>query len=240
MLKDLARRAAGYAGLYVASTGRIGIDPELDLARFSAEAPIATIFDVGGNFGQTATRFAEAFPSAAIYTFEPVKSSFEKLASAVAPFPRIKPFNIGMGDTAGTASINITPSAGSNSIKAVGAGIDTAEIQIRTLDDFAAENGIRSIDLLKIDVEGYELQVLEGGRRLLSQGAVRFIFAKCVLSPNDEMPHTSFFDLHKVLDAAGFCFITYYAEGFNLRLGCALGNVLYCLAQRCPQPRPEA
>ncbi len=53
------------------------------------------------------------------------------------------------------------------------------------------------------------------------------------------MPHTSFFDLHRMLDEAGFCFVTYYAEGFNLRLGCALEQRgLYALRSTLPRHAP--
>jgi hypothetical protein len=41
--------------------------------------------------------------------------------------------------------------------------------------------------------------------------------------------------LHRVLDEAGFCFVNYYAEAFNLRLGCAQGNVLYALRSTLPR-----
>ena len=49
------------------------------------------------------------------------------------------------------------------------------------------------------------------------------------------MPHISFFDLNQVLEKAGFCFVNYYAEAFNLRLGCAQGNVLYALRSKLPK-----
>ena len=58
IMKDGARRL----GLYVASADRLGIDLDLDLARLTIDRPVRTIFDVGGNFGQSALRFASAFP----------------------------------------------------------------------------------------------------------------------------------------------------------------------------------
>jgi hypothetical protein len=48
-------------------------------------------------------------------------------------------------------------------------------VELRTLDDFCAERGIGRIDLLKIDVEGHELRVLEGARGLLEADAIGFI-----------------------------------------------------------------
>jgi FkbM family methyltransferase len=238
VIKDILKGGARRLGLQVASAGRLGIDLELDLARLATVQPIRTIFDVGGNFGQTALRFAAAFPAATIFSFEPVVTSFERLVHSTRDNERIQAFNIGMGECAGTATMRLTHSAGSNSIVRVDSAIGTADVSIDTVDGFADRHTTGTIDLLKIDVEGYELQVLSGASQRLSEGRIRFVFAECVFSPSSETPHTSFFDVHRVLDEAGFCFVTYYAEGFNLRLGCALGNVLYALRSTLPRHAP--
>src|SRR5713226_9418758 len=233
-MKDGARRL----GLYLASADRLGIDLDLDLARLTPNQPVRTIFDVGGNFGQSALRFASAFPMATIFSFEPVPTSFERLIRSTKHIERIKPFNLAMGDAAGVVTMHLTDSAGSNSIVRVGSVIGAVDVSIDTIDAFASRQETGMIDLLKIDVEGYELQVLRGATRRLSEGRIRFVFAECVFSPNSELPHTSFFDLHRALEEAGFCFVSYYAEGFNLRLGCAQGNVLYALRSTLPRSAP--
>jgi FkbM family methyltransferase len=235
MIKEVLKRATRKLGLYVASTGRLGIDVELDLARLTLQDPIATVFDVGANFGQTACRFAEAFPGASIFSFEPVPSSFVRLVAATRENRRIRPFNLALGEVPGTARIMFADSAGRNSFVRVPSVLGGMDVQIDTVDHVAAQYSVERIDLLKLDVEGYELQALRGARQLISQQRIRYVFAECVLSPNPEMPHTSFFVLHQFLDQAGFCFVSYYAESFNLRLGCAHGNVLY--AQRSILPK---
>jgi FkbM family methyltransferase len=238
MIKDMMKSGARRFGLHFGSTGRLGLDVELDLARLTADQPVRTIFDVGGNFGQTARRFASAFPMATIFSFEPVPTSFDRLIQSTRHHERIKAFNLAMGDEAGTATMHLTDSAGSNSIVRVGSATGAVDVSVDTVDAFADRQTTGTIDLLKIDVEGYELQVLMGASRRLREGRIRFVFAECVFSPNSEMPHTSFFDLHRVLDGAGLCFVNYYAEAFNLRLGCAQGNVLYALRSTLPGRAP--
>jgi hypothetical protein len=51
----------------------------------------------------------------------------------------------------------------------------TEQVRITTVDDFCQSNGIDRIHLLKLDVEGYELKVLEGASRLLAARAIDFI-----------------------------------------------------------------
>jgi len=234
LLKDLAQKA----GVYVASTERFGIDVELDLIRLTATNPLKTIFDVGANFGQTAQRFSGQFPNAAIFSFEPVSTSFVRLQETVKPLAKVKAFNIGIGDEPGSATINLHLNAGSNSLRPAPGAKGTEEITIDTLDHFSASHGTDTIDLLKIDVEGFELPVLRGASILLSQGRIRYVYTECEFSPNPDTPHTSFFDLHATLSKAGFCFINYYAESFSLIHGSAMGNVLYALRSELPVTVP--
>jgi FkbM family methyltransferase len=188
-LKTFLKHFARQSGLYVASTSRLGIDVELDLARLSSTAPLKTIFDVGANFGQTACRFAKAFPLAEmICSFEPVPTSFMRLQEAVKSLPQVRTFNCALGDSPGTVQINVAPSAGSNSIKAIKAATGNVAVSIDTLDNVCDSNQIESVDLLKIDVEGFELPVLRGAIRRLSNGNIRYIYAECVFAPNAEMP----------------------------------------------------
>jgi FkbM family methyltransferase len=238
MIKESLKKCAGKFGVYLASTERFGIELELDLHRLTALDPIRTIFDVGANFGQTACRFASAFPHADILSFEPVPDSFGRLVEATRDNHRVTRFNLALGDVPGMVQMNLTNSPGSNSIVQVGSASKVIDVQVETVDRIADQSSIVMIDLLKIDVEGYELPVLTGASRFLSEGRIRFIYAECVLSPNPEMPHTSFFDLYRVLDQAGFCLVTYYAESFNLRLGCSLGNALFALRSKLPSEAP--
>jgi FkbM family methyltransferase len=238
-VKDYLKRLARESGFYVASIDRFGIDVDLDLARITSADPLKTIFDVGANIGQTARRFARAFPSAdTICSFEPVPASFADLQATVKSLPQVRIFNCALGDAAGTVQISLGPNSLCNSLRSIRDATGSLAVSIDTLDNVCDSNQIDSVDLLKIDVEGFELPVLRGADRRLSSGKIRYIYAECVLAPNAEMPHTSFFELHHLLSEKGFCFVSYYPEGFKLRLGCAVGNVLYALRECLPTGVP--
>lgn len=68
-------------------------------------------------------------------------------------------------------------------------------ITLTDLDSYAEEHGIEHIDLLKIDVEGHEVEVLKGAQRLLAKGRVFMIFAELIFTPyfkDKEITFTAF------------------------------------------------
>ncbi len=234
VIKKLGRKL----GFNLVSRDRLGVDVDLDLLRLTVSDPLRTIFDVGGNFGQTAVHLASAFPGSRVHTFEPVPSSFQRLQESVAHRPAISCHHLAIGDRAGMFPIHVTEDAETNSFLANDNSTDHLDVPMDTLDGFTAANRIEFIDLLKIDVEGYELPVLKGAENLLRRQAVRYIYAECVFSTDTELPHTSFFELHTVLEGFGFCFVNYYPMSFRLAMGSALGNVLYALRSKLPQSAP--
>ena len=234
MIKATLKRIARKFGVNFCSTDHLGVDLEVDLARFTADAPLRTIFDVGANIGQTALRYASAFPAATIFTFEPVPATFGRLKNAVQGYRQIKAFNTALGETTGSITMTSTEPGGNNTVLQDRSTTGSIDVPIDTIDSFTAANSIETIDLLKIDVEGHELQVIKGADQILRRGQVRFIFAECVIPEDIVEPHTSFFALHQWLHQHGFSFVTYYGESFRLSDGCALGNVLYALRTKLP------
>lgn len=229
-LKSFLRRH----GVNFCGIDHLGVDVEVDLQRLTSSDPLRMIFDVGGNFGQTALRFSRAFPKARIFTFEPVPESFRRLEANIAGRPSIQGFQHGFGDVSGSFQIQLQSNPGSNTLLGPQSSMGSLEIRLETIDSFVAEHGITEIDLLKIDVEGYELEVLKGAFATLGRGAVRYVYAECVFAPDLIYPHTDFFEMHRVLTKWGFHFVTCYTESFRLSDGCALCNTLYALKSKLP------
>jgi FkbM family methyltransferase len=229
-LKSFLRRR----GINFCGVDHLGVDVEVDLQRLTASEPLRTIFDVGGNFGQSALRFSRAFPVARIFTFEPVPESFRKLEANIAGRRSITAFQHGFGDVAGSFQIQIQPNPGGNTLIGPCSSMGAVEIRLETLDSFVADHGIAQIDLLKIDVEGFELEVLKGASATLDRGAVRYIYAECVFAPDTIESHTDFFEMHRLLSQRGFSFVACYTESFRLSDGCALCNTLYAFKAKLP------
>lgn len=176
--------------------------------------PPAVIMDVGANVGQSALRFASQFPQSTIYALEPFQAAFEALCLNLKSFPNVRPFRLAAGSQNGPRSAlrNEEVASQVNSLvdhrQAMLADKGTAEtIELVTLDDFCHQNGIASIDLLKTDTEGYDLEVLKGGTKLLDQGRIKAII--CEVGVSGDFCHTNLFEAAEFLklyqlEAAGF------------------------------------
>ncbi|MNK56820.1 2-O-methyltransferase NoeI [compost metagenome] len=131
---------------------------------------VAVIVDAGANIGSVSTELNYWFPDAKIFAFEPVARTFATLKSNVNKLSNIQPYQLGLGDTQQKISINLNPENTINSIKSDFnnlENIEREEITIITLNDFLTESGIKDVDILKIDVEGFEFEVLYGCKHFL-------------------------------------------------------------------------
>lgn len=141
------------------------------------------IFDVGANIGSYAQMLTKVFgPMAVIHAFEPSRKTFEKLRENTAAVPNVQPHHFGLGCENGTLLLfSDADESGMASVykrRLDHFGIEmgkSEEIQLRTLDSFCEEAGIERIHLLKMDVEGHELKVLQGASRMLSAGRIDFL-----------------------------------------------------------------
>jgi FkbM family methyltransferase len=174
--------------------------------------PRPVIFDVGANIGQSAIWFSKSFPSAHIYAFEPVPSVFKRLQREVAGRPAIETLNLACGQR--NEQIRI-PALTSELIQTVqvlsghvgGTGGDA--ITVTTVDSFCEARGIASIQILKTDTEGYDLEVLNGARRMLSAASIDYVLSEVSIVKGDRH-HTDLFALKEFLERFGFTLHSFY------------------------------
>ncbi len=167
----------------------------------------AVVFDVGAHDGSYSISAAEVFgDSALIYSIEPSAAVFKTLRNTTAGRSNIRSLNCGFGDHEGTA-ILYYEAVGSQkaSVHAdahltageSAAGRLTEEIRLRSIDAFCAEEGLSRVDVLKIDVEGNELNVLRGATQMIENdaiGAIQFEFGEAQIGSR-----TFFKDIYEFL-----------------------------------------
>lgn len=149
------------------------------------------IFDVGANKGQFLNLATRELGNCnyEIHSFEPSKYTFDLLSKNIPKDTRIRLNNCGLGKVAREITLYYdSPGSGLASLSK--RRLDHFElsfneeeiVKIRTLDEYCTENLINHIHLLKIDVEGHELDVLLGGIEMFCKQAidlVMFEFGGC-------------------------------------------------------------
>jgi FkbM family methyltransferase len=180
----------------------------------AAEKPV--IFDVGANIGQSSIWYSKNFPNASIHAFEPVPSVFKSLQRNTVKIPQIHPHQLGAGKASTIISIpevessTIQTTQVLRSVKSTGGNL--IDVKIVDLDSFAAEQNISVIHILKTDTEGFDLDVLEGARRMLETQSIRHIVSEATLHARDEQ-HTNLFEMIDLLSAFGYRLAAFYDLG---------------------------
>jgi FkbM family methyltransferase len=139
-----------------------------------------TVIDVGAHAGSYTRATRAAFgPRARIHCFEPNPALFSSLLPRLAGDAGTTCHQVALGRAVGTATLFLDQ-PGSSRGSLIRETFDITrrppahshEVSVKTLDQAARELGIDHIDLLKIDVEGHELAVLQGAEELLGRNAV--------------------------------------------------------------------
>jgi FkbM family methyltransferase len=165
----------GYgAGAYIETSGEQVLF-DLVCKRKTAAGDVV-IFDVGANVGEfTAAALDALGDKATIHSFEPARKTFKTLSERFAENDRVIVNNIALGRAAGEhALFGIENDSGRASFFQRHLGNDEVwkfqeNVEVIRLSDYCASRNVEHIDLLKMDVEGYELEVLAGGEPLFRE-----------------------------------------------------------------------
>jgi len=142
------------------------------------------VFDVGANIGFYTKKFAlEVGKSGHVYAFEPVEESASSIEKIQSKYPWISLDKIVIGDknkiTPFTINIEEVSQKNTNNYFGSMVSIDdkkdeSVPVQMNTLDYLMEKYQIP--DFLKIDVEGFELNVLMGAKKMLQSKKLKHIF----------------------------------------------------------------
>lgn len=179
-----------------------------DDAMFGAIKVGDTVWDVGANVGYYTRRFAEAvMPGGSVFAFEPFPATVERLRSEVGSINGVSIISSALGSTLHKMSMQ----AGGDSLGATNRLVDSGAghvVQVST-GDCILSSGVASIpNIIKIDTEGFELDVLMGMSALLEELALRAVFIEV---------HFGILSDRGMRDAPGEIENLLKAKGFSLR-----------------------
>jgi FkbM family methyltransferase len=156
-----------------------GVDCFKDIERRFGNGFFKVIFDVGANVGQSALEYTEKFPNAEIHSFEPVAANYQKLLEATGRNPKLHAYKLGMGERAGSVDIHVNQFSTTCSIKHGDPQAGLESIELETLSGFMDKQNVSTVDFLKLDTEGYELEVLAGAAKVLEEQRIHFLYIEC-------------------------------------------------------------
>lgn len=140
-----------------------------------------TIFDVGANIGYYTLQFAQR-TDGKVYAFEPMNYLYKTLLKNIElnELNNVYPEKKIVSDQVGKQRIYFSGMDNTAASSVVNQTEIYEDVSSINLDQFCKEKNVESIDLIKIDVEGFELKVLKGLTEMLKSHKVRHLFIEIV------------------------------------------------------------
>ena len=136
-----------------------------------------TVIDIGANKGQFTLFALEAWPGCTVHAFEPQPAAATRFRAALAAHPAVTLHEVAVGPSSGEAIMHLSGRADSSSLLPIGKGqvelfpgtaaIGSLTVAVRRLDEMLDADAIVRPVLLKIDVQGFEVEALRGCAPLL-------------------------------------------------------------------------
>lgn len=174
---------------------------------------IRTVLDVGANVGQFAQQMHAVIPDAYIYSFEPLADCYAALVSGMKDVRNFKAFNIALGDENGETRIHRNRYAPASSLLSMddlckeaypSTGEESVEaIRVRRLDDLASQLDGPDNLLVKIDVQGFEDRVIQGGRTTIARAKLLLVETSYMRLYKGQL---LFDDIYEMLKHLGFTY----------------------------------
>ena len=206
------------------------------------------ILDIGANVGDVALAALNSYPDSHVICFEPVKETYEILLNKMKDFTKRSHFyNLALSDKNDVGLINITNYHGANSISGQARlhkdvnphvrEVGNQKISMVRLDDFYTNFPHKKIDIMKIDVEGHELNVLNGGISFISNN-VDIVIIEVSLMRDESVDKQALFDIFAFFNKIGFVLVNAidlnYVENKPIQLAqmdCIFRNKKYLPSQ---------
>lgn len=186
-------------------------DIEIIKACFLTTQTPAVALDVGANLGLFSLAMAKAgFQE--VHAFEPIPKTHDRLVANIRDNPLIADRLIlnrsGVGAVPGHVEFAVfRDSPGQNKIAsgcAAGArSFERVRCEVTTIDSYFKSKHINNCVLMKIDVEGFESDVLKGGSNVLSSGRIQFVYSE-IISDAFRNAGSSVAEFHHLIVLAGF------------------------------------
>ena len=163
----------------------------------------STVIDGGANAGQFARAAVETWPDARVLSFEPLPDVAARYRAALGDRARL--IEAALGAVEGELTFHRTAySLASSALTPLDTSSESITVPVARLDTVLAEEPLSRPLLLKLDLQGYELEALRGGPNTLAS-ADAVLLETAFVSGYEEEP--LFRDILSFMEEAGFRFV---------------------------------
>ena len=166
-------------------------NPFFILSKLLASFNIKTIIDAGASIGNTSQKFSQMFPEAIVHAIEPYPPFYENLLELASTNKNICAHNFALSDFDGTEYLKVNQCEGTNSLlhtnKISGQIFEDQlktkkELLVKTqkIDSFFQSQELKNIDILKLDLQGYELTAIKGALQTLNRNQIGAILCEVI------------------------------------------------------------
>jgi len=213
-MKTFLKKSVEKLGGYLFSRGSLptGVNWLLDIQRAGALGSTPTFFDVGANVGQTVLELRAAYRHSRVYAFEPFAATREILTERFKSTSGVTVVPCAMGSAPGEVLARQNSISEMSSLLSQAAGPGDAPnelIHIETIDRYCAQQNISSIDILKTDTEGFDIEVLRGASNFLLEQKVKYVYAEVSFCP-DRCHLTPFMPMMELMAGWNYRFLGLY------------------------------
>jgi FkbM family methyltransferase len=177
------------------------------LFRLFPPVPCRYLLDVGADRGTFTDRALRCFEAERVWLIEANPDAAAALQKKYASQPRCKVISCAIGDKAGEVQFHIGAHASSSAVQfgpapvAQDKVVRVVTVPAISLDELFEQEQIAEVDLMKVDIQGAERMLIEGGQQALKR--IRLIYIEVLFET--ECPTAALFgELHQLLTAAGF------------------------------------
>lgn len=230
-----------------AKSVQVPVDPNIELVTMEPETVFACIkkylpsnpivLEAGSFDGNDTKKMAQLWPYGTIYAFEPVPENFANLEKNSSNYLNVQRFSVALSDKNGTAEFFNSAYANTPDVPSQSGSLLSPKehldydhnvvfnkiisVPTITLDDWAQQNGVTRIDLLWLDMQGYELNVLKASPNILKTVKVIYTEVEFVEAYAGQYLYQ---DVRKFLEAQGFLLV---ARDFDEPSQYWFGNAIF-------------
>lgn len=218
--------------------GVYGIDWPSDVKRCWSASDEAIIMDVGANVGDATVRLASVFPHYNIHAFEPVTSTRESLLTSVRSFPNVAVHDKALGSKKGTCTMTAEPNSEINRIVSFSHSKkdNLQQVEVTTVDDFLSKIGHPKVGLMKLDTEGFDVEVLRGSANAIAKGLIDLMVIECTFNPRGA-PHVDALELIPIMRRYDYEVVAVYSSNIGRFVrGSGHSDILFARSRNCISP----